>query len=281
MSLPVLRTVAALRQQVASWRQAKQSVGLVPTMGALHQGHISLVERSRKANDRTLVSIFVNPTQFGPNEDFSKYPRDLAGDTAKLESGGADAVFAPEVTEMYPDGMATTVTVAGLGDHLCGPFRPGHFNGVTTVVSKLLLQAAPDVAYFGEKDFQQLQIIRRMVRDLDIPVRIEGVPTIRETDGLALSSRNAYLSPEERKAAPALHRVISAVAEALKRGGAAAQAIASAKTELQKAGFTKVDYIEAVDVNTLKPVDRAGGPTRVAAAAWLGRTRLIDNVPVG
>jgi pantoate--beta-alanine ligase len=281
MSLPVLRTVAALRQQVASWRQAKQSVGLVPTMGALHQGHISVVERSRKANDRTLVSIFVNPTQFGPNEDFSKYPRDLAGDTAKLESGGADAVFAPEVTEMYPDGMATTVTVAGLGDHLCGPFRPGHFNGVTTVVSKLLLQAAPDVAYFGEKDFQQLQIIRRMVRDLDIPVRIEGVPTIRETDGLALSSRNAYLSPEERKAAPALHRVISAVAEALKRGGAAAQAIASAKTELQKAGFTKVDYIEAVDVNTLKPVDRAGGPTRVAAAAWLGRTRLIDNVPVG
>jgi pantoate--beta-alanine ligase len=281
MALPILRTVAELRRQVGDWRTGRATVGLVPTMGALHEGHLSLVRRSRAETGRTLVSIFVNPTQFGPNEDFARYPRDLTGDAAKLEPAGADAIFAPEVAEMYPEGAATTVTVAGLTDGLCGPFRPGHFAGVATIVTKLLLQTLPDVAFFGEKDYQQLQVIRRLVRDLDIPVRIEGVPTFREADGLAMSSRNAYLSPAERRVAPALQRVIAAVAAELARGGAAKDAIARGKADLTQAGFTRIDYLEAVDAASLKPVESAAGPTRVAAAAWLGATRLIDNVAVG
>lgn len=281
MSIPILRTVAELRQRVAAWRQAGETIGLVPTMGALHDGHLSLVRLARQRCDRAIVSIFVNPTQFGPNEDYSRYPRDLDGDAAKLATVGADAIFAPSVEEMYPAGAVTTVTVGGLTDGLCGPFRPGHFNGVATVVAKLLIQTAPDSAFFGEKDYQQLQVISRLTADLNIPVKIEGVAIVREPDGLALSSRNAYLSPEERKIAPALNRAIVTVAAALRRGEAATPAIAAAKADLLKAGFAKIDYIEAVDAATLKPIERATGAARVAAAAWLGKTRLIDNVAVG
>lgn len=280
MTVPILKTIADLRRQVAAWRGQGETVGLVPTMGALHEGHLSLVRRSRVDNRRTIVTIFVNPTQFGPNEDFARYPRDLAGDAAKLATVGADAIFAPDVAEMYPPGASTTVTVAGLTDGLCGPFRPGHFAGVATIVTKLLLQALPDVAYFGEKDYQQLQVIKRFVRDLDVPVRIEGVATYREADGLAMSSRNAYLSAQERQTAPALHRVLSEIATALAKGGPATPAIDAAKAELLRAGFTKIDYVEAVDADTLQPVERAAGPTRIAGAVWLGVTRLIDNVPV-
>ena len=281
MTVPILRTIADLRRQVAAWRAAGETIGLVPTMGALHEGHLSLVRRSRAQCRRTVVSIFVNPTQFGPNEDFNRYPRDLQGDAAKLAAVGVDAIFAPEVAEMYPEGASTTVTVGGLTAGLDGPFRPGHFAGVATIVTKLLLQALPDIGFFGEKDYQQLQVIKRLTRDLDIPVRIEGVPTYREPDGLALSSRNVYLSPAERLTAPALHRVLSEVAAALARGDAASPAIARGKAELAQAGFTKIDYLEAVDAAMLEPVERASGPVRVAGAAWLGATRLIDNVAVG
>lgn len=280
-TVPILRTIRDLRRLIATWRAAQETVGLVPTMGALHEGHLSLVRRAREQCRRTIVSIFVNPTQFGPNEDFNRYPRDLAGDAAKLASVGVDAIFAPEIAEMYPDGASTTVTVGGLTDGLDGPFRPGHFSGVATIVTKLLLQVLPDAAYFGEKDYQQLQVIKRLARDLDVPVRIEPVPTYREPDGLALSSRNVYLSPAERRIAPTLHRVLDEVAASLARGEAAAAAIARGKAELAKAGFAKIDYLEAVDAATLTPVERATGPVRVAAAAWLGSTRLIDNVAVG
>ena len=280
-TVPILRTIEALRRQVAAWRAAGETIGLVPTMGALHEGHLSLVRQARAQCRHTVVSIFVNPTQFGPNEDFNRYPRDLAGDAAKLGTVGVDAIFAPEAAEMYSAGASTAVTVAGLADGLCGPFRPGHFTGVATIVTKLLLQALPDAAYFGEKDYQQLQVIKRLTRDLDIPVRIESVPTYREPDGLAMSSRNAYLSPAERQIAPNLNRVLREVAAALARGEAAAPAIAHGKAKLTQAGFTKIDYLEAVDAATLKPVERATGPVRVAAAAWLGRTRLIDNVAAG
>ena len=281
MTVPILRTIAELRRAVAAWRAARETIGLVPTMGALHEGHLSLVRQSRAQCRRTVVSIFVNPTQFGPNEDFSRYPRDLAGDATKLAAVGVDAIFAPEVAEMYPQGASTTVTVAGLTDGLDGPFRPGHFAGVATIVTKLLLQVLPDVGFFGEKDYQQLQVIKRLARDLDIPVRIEGVPTYREPDGLALSSRNVYLSAAERRIAPTLHRVLAEIAAALARGEAAAPAIARGKAELTQAGFTRIDYVDAVDAATLKPIERAAGPARVAAAAWLGNTRLIDNVAVG
>jgi len=281
MAIPILRTIAELRRHVADWRGKGETVGLVPTMGALHEGHLSLVRRSRAACTRTVVSIFVNPTQFGPNEDFNRYPRDLAGDAAKLATVGADAIFAPEVAEMYPAGASTTVTVGGLTDGLDGPFRPGHFAGVATIVTKLLLQTLPDTAFFGEKDYQQLQVIKRLVRDLDVPVRIEGVPTYREPDGLAMSSRNVYLSAAERATAPVLYRVLTNVAKALAGGETAAAAIMRGKSELAEAGFSKIDYLEAVDAATLQPVERVTGPARVAGAAWLGATRLIDNVAVG
>jgi pantoate--beta-alanine ligase len=281
MTVPILRTIAELRQTVAAWRATSDTVGLVPTMGALHAGHLSLVRRSRAECRRTVVSIFVNPTQFGPSEDFNRYPRDLDGDAQKLAAVGVDAIFAPEIAEMYPQGASTTVTVAGLTDGLDGPFRPGHFAGVATIVTKLLLQVLPDIGFFGEKDYQQLQVIKRLARDLDIPVRITGVATYREPDGLAMSSRNVYLSPAERRIAPTLHRVLTNVAAALARGEAASPAIANGKAELAKAGFTRIDYLAAVDAATLQPVERAQGPVRVAAAAWLGTTRLIDNVAAG
>jgi pantoate--beta-alanine ligase len=264
---PILRSIAELRRTVNSWRKDGATVGLVPTMGALHDGHLSLVRRAREQCSKAVVSIFVNPTQFGPNEDFNRYPRDLTGDANKLATVGADAIFAPEVVEMYPPGAATTVTVSFLTEGLCGPFRPGHFQGVATIVTKLLLQCLPDAAFFGEKDYQQLQVIKQLARDLDVPVRIEPVATYRENDGLAMSSRNAYLKPEERKLAPLVYKVLTA-------------ATARGKQELLQAGFARIDYLDVVDASTLKLIEHAEQPARVAAAAFLGQTRLIDNVPV-
>ncbi len=274
----VIRTIADLRATVAGWRRHNETSGLGPPMGALHDGPLSLAAPSRADNRRTIATLFVNPTQFGPKEDLAAYPRDEAADLAKLQAANVDALYAPTVAEMYPRGFATTVTVADLTEHLCGPHRPGHFAGVATVVGKLLLQSAPDRAYFGEKDFQQLQVIRRMAADLDIPVQIVGVPTVREPDRLALSSRNRYLSAEDRAHAAALPRMLADIAGRLrKEPGAVAREIAWGHRQLEDAGFRKIDYVEVCDEATLQPARQVTSPSRVFAAAWLGRTRLIDN----
>lgn len=278
--LSIVRTVTGLRSQVSAWRHQGLKVGLVPTMGALHRGHLSLVEAALARADRVVASVFVNPTQFGPNEDFAAYPRQEAADAGLLAGAGAHLLFAPTVAEMYPPGFATTVTVSGVSAGLCGDIRPGHFAGVATVVTKLLLQCLPDVAVFGEKDYQQLQVIRRFVRDLDIPVTVVGAPTVREPDGLALSSRNAYLSAEERAIAPAIFRVLSALATELRRGSEAKGPLAEAISELVGTGFSSVDYLELRDAETLEPLERADKPARLLVAARLGKARLIDNIPV-
>lgn len=279
-TLPVARKIAELRRTVAEWRRCGEIVALVPTMGALHQGHLALIAHARARADHVIASIFVNPTQFAPSEDFTRYPRDEAGDAAKLAAVSCDLLFAPDAAEMYPAGFATTVSAGSLAEPLCGRFRPGHFDGVATVVTKLLLQAQPHIACFGEKDYQQLQIIRRVVRDLDIDCIIEGVPIVRESDGLALSSRNVYLAPEQRRIAPALHRaLIDAVAQ-LARGASPEEAAAAGRAALRQAGFDKVDYLDLVDAETLQPLVDRSRPGRAAAAAWLGKTRLIDNEPV-
>lgn len=276
----VVRTVAELRAKVAAWRAEGLRVGLVPTMGALHAGHLSLVRRALTEADRAIATIFVNPTQFAPNEDFDRYPRRETEDTAQLEGAGAHLLYAPQPAEIYPPGFATSVTVTGLTDCLCGPFRPGHFTGVATVVAKLLLQALPDVAVFGEKDYQQLQVIKRLTVDLDIPVRILGAATVREADGLALSSRNAYLQPEERRAAAAIYRTLSAIAARLAAGEPAAAPLDWGRRQLLAAGFRNIDYLDFRDAATLAALPQAGPAGRVLVAAWIGGTRLIDNVPV-
>jgi len=273
------RTVSDLRARLAKWRKAGESVALVPTMGALHEGHLSLVGLAKSKADHVVVSIFVNPIQFGPREDFNLYPRDEAGDLVKLAKAGADLVFAPEVTEMYPQGFSTQVRVGDLTEDLCGAARPNHFDGVATVVAKLLLQCAPDLAVFGEKDYQQLLVIKRLVRDLNVPVEIVPGPIVREKDGLALSSRNAYLSPSERKTAPLLYQTISAVAADLAQGRGCDDAVVAARFKLDAAGF-RVDYVAVRDPDTLKPLSGPVKRARVLAAAYLGKTRLIDNVPV-
>jgi pantoate--beta-alanine ligase len=280
MAIAAARTVKALRRAVGGWRRSGERVALVPTMGALHEGHLSLVRLAAKRADRVVVSIFVNPTQFAPDEDFSTYPRTFDEDRRKL-GGLADLIFTPAVEEMYPPGSATTVALGGpAAVGLEDRFRPTHFQGVATVVAKLLIQALPDVALFGEKDFQQLMVITRMARDLHLPVRIVGGKTARERDGLALSSRNRYLSPEERAKAPLLYRALRACADDIRAGHAPATAAAHAARSLIRAGFV-VDYLEARQAPTLEPVRSAGdGPIRLLAAARLGRTRLIDNTPV-
>jgi pantoate--beta-alanine ligase len=272
--------VASLRRALAGWRRAGERVALVPTMGALHEGHLALVRLARTEAEKVVVSIFVNPTQFAPNEDFSAYPRTLDEDLGKLV-GLADLVFTPAADEMYPPGSATTVSVAGPATvGLEDRFRPTHFAGVSTVVAKLLVQALPDVAIFGEKDFQQLKVIARMARDLHLPVSIRGGVTEREPDGLALSSRNRYLSPAERARAPRLHRALREGAAAIRAGAAPNTAAAEAAAALAAAGFA-VDYVAARDAGTLEPVaSPAAGPVRLLAAARLGRTRLIDNIAV-
>jgi pantoate--beta-alanine ligase len=279
-SLAIVRTVAELRARVGLWHGRGERVGLVPTMGALHDGHISLVRRALADCDHVVVTLFVNPKQFGPNEDFARYPRDEAADAVLLGAAGADLLYAPDVATMYGDGFASTVTVAGLTEAMEGAVRPGHFSGVATVVAKLLNQAGADDAYFGEKDYQQLAVIRRMAGDLDIATRIHGAATVREADGLALSSRNAYLTAEERRIAPALQRALAEAAIALKSGAAVQPTLAAARAAILKAGFEAVDYIELRDAETLASLEALTRPARLLAAARLGKTRLLDNIAV-
>lgn len=273
-------TVDGLRRVVKGWRAEGLKVALVPTMGALHGGHLALAEAAGRRCNRVVVSIFVNPTQFGPDDDLTEYPRDTVADIAKLAAMGVDLVFTPTVAEMYPEGFATTVTVSGVSEGLCGDFRPGHFAGVTTIVSKLLLQCLPDVAVFGEKDYQQLVVIRQLVRDLDIPVEIVGVSTVREDDGLAMSSRNAYLSAHERDIAAGLNVALEAAAVRLAAGEDVAAVLEQGLRQLRAAGFAVIDYLELRDAETLSPMAALDRPARLLAAVRIGETRLIDNVPV-
>ncbi len=278
--LPVVRTVADLRVVVAGWKAAGERVAMIPTMGALHSGHLSLIALGRETADRTVASIFVNPAQFAPHEDFDAYPRGETEDAAKLAEAGCDLLFAPNAREMYPEGFATSVTVdRGVSEPLEGVSRPHFFGGVATVVAKLLIQCRPDVAIFGEKDYQQLLVIKRMAKDLDLAVEILGGATAREPDGLALSSRNAYLSDQERKAARALPAAMRYAVAALRDGGEVIDVEGAVMASLTGAGFRQIDYVEVRDGATL---ERLGpGPARSGArvfvAAWMGRTRLIDN----
>jgi pantoate--beta-alanine ligase len=277
--MKVCNTIAGMRAQSRAARDHGKRLGLVPTMGALHEGHLSLVRAAKAQCDLVTVSIFVNPTQFGPNEDFSRYPRTFEHDCELLKKEGVDVVFAPSVEEMYPAGAVTYVTVEGLSDKLCGRSRPGHFRGVTTVVAKLFHIAEPDVAFFGQKDAAQAAIIRRMVRNLDFAVRIVICPIVREPDGLAMSSRNAYLDPHQRKSALVLHRSLTEAQRLFERGQRnATQLIGAAKEVLAHEPAVKLDYFEIVDPDTLDPMAAVNQPALVAVAAFVGTTRLIDNV---
>ena len=278
-AVETVRTLQDLKRKVITWRAAGEGVGLVPTMGALHEGHLQLVRLTHRRAKRCVVSIFVNPTQFAPNEDFDRYPRDEASDLGKLALVGCDLVWAPDKGVMYPEGFATRIVPGGAAEGLESDFRPGFFAGVATVCCKLFTQVAPDMAVFGEKDYQQLRVVRQMVRDLDLALEIVAAPTVRESDGLAMSSRNRYLSSEQRAAAPTLHRVIVSVAKAAAEGKETA-AILDGQQVLEAAGF-RVDYLDVRDAETLKAVEPGSSrPKRVLAAAWLGKTRLIDNVAV-
>jgi pantoate--beta-alanine ligase len=275
-----LKTIKDLRATVDHWRIDGEKIVLVPTMGALHEGHLSLVKLARKTGDRTVVSIFVNPAQFAPHEDFDSYPRENHKDLEQLAELNVDLVFMPPRNEIYPENFSTHVTVEGLSEGLCGASRPHFFGGVSTVVAKLLNQCRPDVAIFGEKDYQQLLVIRRMARDLDMDVEILGGPIVREDDGLAMSSRNAYLTPEQRKIAPLLYNTITQIADALARGKVSDNTFNAARNSLSQGGFD-VDYLEVRNAETLAlTTGNANEPTRVFAAAALGKTRLIDNVAV-
>jgi pantoate--beta-alanine ligase len=278
MSVPIVRTVAELRRIVGTWRAEGHRVAVVPTMGALHEGHLSLVRAALADAERVIVTLFVNPKQFNSAADLAAYPRTENEDAAKLAPLGAHLLFCPDGDEMYPAGFATTVSVTGVSEGLCGAHRPGHFDGVATVVSKLFLQAGADAAFFGEKDFQQLQVVRRMAADLNIPIEVTGCPTVREADGLALSSRNVRLSAQERRIAPALAKVLFETAERLGAGESVELLLAEARARIEAAGFREVEYLELRAEDDLAPLpvlDRAG---RLLVAAWLGETRLIENV---
>jgi pantoate--beta-alanine ligase len=274
--MKTVRTVRALQTLSAGWRARGETIGFVPTLGALHEGHRSLVRRARRENKRVVVSIFVNPTQFGPKEDLKRYPRPFRRDLALCRAAGVDAVFAPSAAGFYPPGFQTWVTVEELSRPLCGPFRPGHFRGVATVVLKLLNAAQAHRAYFGEKDFQQLRVVERLVRDLDVPVRVVPCPTVRERDGLALSSRNRYLTPAERRAAPLLRLALRTAAQVLRSRRNAPAAERAARAALARGGLRRIQYVSVVDPRTLRPWG-GRGPARIAAAIYVGRTRLIDN----
>lgn len=280
MTIDIVRTVEDLRDRVHVWRGEDRTVGLVPTMGGLHEGHLSLVRQALEKTERVIVTIFVNPKQFGKGEDFAAYPRTEDADADLLTASGANLLFAPAAPEVYGDGHVSCVSVPGLGDMLEGEHRPGFFTGVATVVAKLLLQALPDAAFFGEKDYQQLLVIRRMVGDLNIPVNICSGPTVREADGLALSSRNVYLTTEERLIAPALYAVLTTIAGNVADGAAVNEQTALGRRRLIETGFAAVDYLEVRDAVTLAAAEVPARPARVLAAASLGRTRLIDNVAV-
>ena len=279
-SLATIRDGTELRARVHAWRGAGETLALVPTMGALHEGHLSLIRSARERAGRVVASLFVNPSQFGPGEDFAAYPRDEERDCALLASAGCDLLYAPRESDIYPAGFSTTITVAGVSAPMEGEVRAGHFAGVATVVAKLLIVTAPDIAIFGEKDYQQLQVIRRLARDLDLPVEIVGVPIVRDGDGLALSSRNAYLTAAERAVAPALHRALLRAANRVV-GGAEVSAVETEGIEaLEAAGFDGVDYFAVRspgDLDRLGP-GPTGGPARILAAARLGVPRLLDNI---
>lgn len=279
MTPRVFEKIDELRSHLDSVRRAGNVTGLVPTMGALHAGHAGLIEAARQECDVVIVSVFVNPLQFGPTEDYARYPRSLESDLKICAAKGADLVFVPDVAGMYPDEQLTTVDVARVREGLCGAFRPGHFRGVATLVLKLFNIVQPHRAYFGQKDMQQLAVIRRMVRDLALPVRIVGVPTVRESDGLALSSRNQYLDPGQRQQAPALHRALQAIQQAVLSGVKDSQAaLAAGREVLSETPAIRVEYLEIVDPDDMQPVTAITGPVRAAIAAWAGTTRLIDNV---
>jgi len=273
-------TISELRAQLSRWRAEGARIGLVPTMGALHQGHLSLVNATGKRVDKVVVSIFVNPTQFAPHEDFDTYPRTLEDDCAKLAEAGAHLIFTPDAAEMYPRGFATSVSVGGPALGLETDFRPHFFGGVATVVAKLLIAAMPDIAMFGEKDYQQLLVIRRMAADLGLPVEIAGGPIVREADGLTMSSRNAYLSADERQVAGQLNLILRAAISRLKKGDAVADVEAAAVAALKEAGFDTVDYVAVRDAGTLETIEELAAPARILAAAKIGATRLIDNMDV-
>ena len=276
--LDIIRHVVDLRERVAHWRRQDKSIGLVLTMGALHQGHLALVKRSLRACDRTIATIFVNPKQFGLEEDFDKYPRSEQNDIASFTDAGVDLLFAPNNEEIYPKGFSTQVKVGVLGDILEGVHRPNFFDGVATIVSKFLILTRPDKAFFGEKDYQQLMIIKRIVCDLEISTLVEGVETVREKDGLAISSRNIYLNEEERLLAPTLYKTILEVSHRIKSGKEINKHESWGRKNLLRSGFSDVDYLSVHDAETFKPGFRVGHPGRVMVAAKLGHTRLIDNV---
>jgi len=280
VSVPIFRTVKELRAAVADWRRDGLRVGVVPTMGALHEGHLSLVRAALANTDRVIVTLFVNPKQFNNAGDLAAYPRTEKEDAAKLAPLGAHMLYAPDGAEMYPDGFSTTVSVSGVSEGLCGAFRPGHFDGVATVVTKLLLQTGADLAFFGEKDFQQLHVVRRLTRDLDIPTQIIACPTVREADGLALSSRNVRLSAEDRRKAPKLAEALFAAAGRLAEGTPVAKVLPQARDEILEAGYQQVEYLELRGEDDLSPLTELDRPARLLVAAWIGGVRLIDNVPV-
>ncbi len=280
--MQIFRQLSGLRDARETWRANGKTLSLVPTMGALHDGHLALIAEGKKRAARVLATIFVNPLQFNQKADLERYPRTEEADLAKLEAAGCDAVWLPGVEEIYPVGFATTISVSGLSDRWEGEFRPGHFDGMATVVAKLLIATAPDFAIFGEKDWQQLAIVRRLVRDLGLGVEIVGLPTVREADGLAMSSRNALLSEEERTAAVALPDALAEARAAIESGEhvLVSTLLAVAKAKLIAAGFATVDYLALVDAATLEPLDHATGDMRLIGAATIGKARLIDNVRV-
>ncbi|MEO1731748.1 MAG: pantoate--beta-alanine ligase [Pseudomonadota bacterium] len=279
-------TLEALRKAIGKLREGGETIGLVPTMGALHDGHLTLVRRAREASDHVVASIFVNPTQFGPNEDLDAYPRQMETDAAMLEAEGCALLWAPDVDAMYPAGFACSISVSGVSEGLCGANRPGHFDGVATVVNKLFNQVQPDMAFFGEKDFQQLAVIRTMARDLDLTRphvhQIIGVATVREADGLAMSSRNRYLSAEDRKAAATLPKAMREAIGSIEGGGVVETALRTLEGALLAAGFTSIDYAVLADAMSLSPIESlSGNSARLLVAARIGGTRLIDNMAVG
>jgi pantoate--beta-alanine ligase len=278
--LQIIRELSDLNGLRDRWRSAGEDVALVPTMGALHQGHLDLVTASRRIADRVIATIFINPMQFNDPADLAAYPRTEQADIAKLEASGCDAVWIPTAEQLYPPDFATTVSVAGVSERWEGAHRPDHFLGVATVVAKLFIAAMPDSAVFGEKDWQQLQVIKRMAADLGLPIRVHGYPTVRDPDGLAMSSRNARLGPDERKQALALPRTLETTAKQIAAGKPVRRALAEAKQALVDAGFLKIDYVALVDAATLEPLSEPAGEMRLIAAATIGGTRLIDNVAV-
>lgn len=280
MTPPIVRRVSDLRALVADWKKSGGIVGVVPTMGALHDGHLSLVRTAQTDCSHVIVTIFVNPKQFNNSDDLAKYPRTEASDAAFLAPLKINAIFAPDAAEVYPEGFATNIRVTGISERLEGLHRPGHFDGVATVVAKLFGMTMADRAYFGEKDWQQLQIVQRMALDLNIPVEVIGCPTIREADGLARSSRNVRLSPEARTKAAALPRAMTRAARAIRQDAPVSDALAKARAEVLAAGFEQVEYMDLCDAATLLWIDEAQGPARLLAAAWIGGVRLIDNIPV-